>query len=224
MATHIPTADREVLQVEDARIPYRLVDRKDPTMETVTQQGATTAPDTRTTWAIDPAHSTIGFAIKHMMFTTVHGRFDGVRGTIRLDDDHPHNAAVEVEIDTASVDTGDAQRDEHLRSADFFDVATYPTIAFRSTRVDPASPLSRDRWRVIGDLTIHGVTRSVELTAEQTGRGTNPYGAAVPGFEATGKIGRKDFGMEFNIPLAEGGFLVGDEVKIAIDIEAVRQG
>jgi polyisoprenoid-binding protein YceI len=193
-------------------------------METQTRQDVAPAIDTRTTWTIDPAHSTIGFAVKHMMFTTVHGRFGGVKGTIRVDDSRPHDAAVEVEIDTATVTTGDAKRDEHLRSADFFDVAAYPTIAFRSTRVEPISPLSRDRWRVVGDLTIHGVTRSVELAAEQTGRGTNPWGAEVAGFEATAKISRKDFGMEFNVPLAEGGFLVGDEVKIAIDVEAVRQG
>jgi polyisoprenoid-binding protein YceI len=192
-------------------------------METQTLQSVATAIDTRTTWTIDPAHSTIGFSVKHMMFTTIHGRFGGVRGTIRVDDDHPRNASVEVEIDTATVNSGDAVRDAHLRSADFFDVATYPTIAFRSTRVEPVSPLSRDRWNVVGDLTIHGVTRSVELTAEQTGRGTNPMGAVVAGFEATGKISRKDFGMEFNVPLAEGGFLVGDEVKISIDVQALRE-
>jgi polyisoprenoid-binding protein YceI len=194
-------------------------------METQTQHGAATL-DARTTWAIDPAHSTIGFAVKHMAFTTVRGRFRGVKGTLRLDDDHPHNAAVEVELDTATVDTGDANRDAHLRSADFFDVAAYPTIAFRSTRsirVEPASPLSRGRWKVFGDLTIHGVTRPVELTAEETGRGTTPYGAAVAGFEATGKISRKAFGMTFNVPLAEGGFLVGDEVKLALDVQAARQ-
>jgi polyisoprenoid-binding protein YceI len=192
-------------------------------METQTQQSMATPSDTRTIWTIDPAHSRIGFSVKHMMFTTVHGRFGGVNGTIRLDDDHPHDASVEVEIDTATIDTGDANRDEHLRSADFFDVATYPTIVFRATLVEPVSPLSRDRWRVVGDLTIHGVTRSVELAAEETGRGTNPFGADIAGFEATAKISRKDFGMEFNVPLEGGGFLVGDEVKIAIDVEALRQ-
>lgn len=191
-------------------------------METQTQQGVA-ASDRRTTWTIDPAHSTIAFSVKHMMFTTVHGRFGGVRDTIRVDDDRPHDASVEVEIDTAPVDTGDTKRDEHLRAADFFDVAAYPTIAFRSTRVEPVSPLSRDRWRVVGDLTIHGVARSVELAVEQIGRGTNPWGAEVAGFEATAKISRKDFGMEFNVPLDGGGVLVGDEVKIAVDLQAVRE-
>ena len=195
-------------------------------METPTQYAAVPAPDARTTWAIDPAHSTIGFAVKHMAFATVHGRFGGVTGTLRLDDDHPHHSALAVEIDTATVDTGDANRDAHLRSPDFFDVARFPTIAFRSSRsarVEPAGPLGRGRWRVFGDLTIRGVTRPAELTAEETGRGTTPSGAVVAGFEATGKISRKDFGMTFNVPLAEGGFLVGDEVKLAIDVEALRQ-
>jgi polyisoprenoid-binding protein YceI len=195
---------------------------KDIAMETQTQQGTPMAIDSRTTWTIDPAHSTIGFSVKHMMFTTVHGRFGGVGGTIRVDDDRPHDATVDIEIDTATIDTGDAKRDEHLRSADFFDAGTYPTIAFRSTRVEPISPLSPDRWRVVGDLTIHGVTRAIELVAEQTGRGTSPMGTVVTGFEAMAKISRKDFGMEFNVPLDGGGFLVGDEVKISVDVQTVR--
>jgi polyisoprenoid-binding protein YceI len=193
-------------------------------METHTRQDVATAGDTRTSWTIDPAHSTIGFAVKHMMVTTIHGRFGGVKGTIRVDDTHSHDASVEDEIDAATVDTGDAKRDEHLRPPDFFDVANYPTIAFRSARVEPASPLGRGRWRVVGDPTIHGVTRSVELAAEQTGRGTNPWGVEVAGFAATARISRKGFGTEFNVPLAEGGFLVGDEVKVAVDPEAARQG
>jgi polyisoprenoid-binding protein YceI len=192
-------------------------------MEAQTQRETQGSVDTRIAWAIDSAHSTIGFSVKHMMFTTVHGRFRGVTGEILLDIRRPHGAEVAVDIETATIDTGDPKRDEHLRSADFFDVATYPSIAFRSTSVEPLSPVSSDRWRVIGDLTIHGVTHVVELTAEQTGRGTNPWGAEVIGFEATGKISRKDYGMTFNVPLAEGGFLVGDEVKIAIDVQAARQ-
>jgi polyisoprenoid-binding protein YceI len=150
-------------------------------MPTQYQPGKARVNHTGTTWTIDPAHSTIGFAIKHMMITTVHGRFGGVRGTIRLDDDHPHNAAVEV-------DTGNARRDDELRAADFFDVATYPTIAFRSTRVEPASPLGRDHCTVAGDLTIRDVTRSVEPTAE-----------------ATGKICCKHFGMTANLPSPRAG-------------------
>jgi polyisoprenoid-binding protein YceI len=193
-------------------------------METQTRQGAATAPDTRTAWTIDPVHSTVGFSVRHMMITTVRGRFRGVGGTIRVDDSHPRDASVEVEVDAATIDTADAKRDEHLRSADFLDVATFPTIAFRSTLVEPLSPLGRDRWRVVGDLTIRGLTRSVELEAHRTGHATNPWGAEVVGYEATTTINRKDFGLTWNVSLETGGWLVGDEVKITIDLEAVRQG
>jgi polyisoprenoid-binding protein YceI len=192
-------------------------------MDTKNQTSQASVNDTSTTWTIDPVHSMFGFTVKHMMITTVHGRFGGVRGTLRLDDDHPHAAAVEIEIDTATIDTGDVRRDAHLRSADFFDVATHPTIAFRSTRVESSSGFGRDRWTVTGDLTIHGVTRPVELTVEETGRGTSPQGATVAGFEATGKISRKDFGMTTNVPVGEGGWLISDEVKLAIDVQAIRQ-
>jgi polyisoprenoid-binding protein YceI len=193
-------------------------------METQILDPLPTTLNRRTTWTIDPAHTNIGFAVKHVLIATVHGRFGGVRGTIRRDDDHPHNAEVEVEIDTATVDTGNSTRDNHLRSADFFDVARFPTITFRGTRVEPAGPFGRGRWNVVGDLTIRGVTRSIQLTAEETGRGVDQAGTDVVGFEASTKINRKDFGMTFNVPLAEGGFVVGDEVKISIDVEARRQG
>jgi polyisoprenoid-binding protein YceI len=190
-------------------------------METQVLEQTPATLDTRTAWAIDPAHTTIGFAVKHVLIATVRGRFGGVSGTIRLDDDHPLTAAVEVEIETATIDTGNATRDNHLRSADFFDVANYPSITFRSTRVEP---FGNGRWNVTGDLTIRDVTRSIQFTAEEIGRGVDPSGTAVAGFEAMTKINRKDFGMTFNVPLAEGGFVVGDEVKISIDVEARRQG
>jgi polyisoprenoid-binding protein YceI len=190
-------------------------------METQTLQRAETGADTGTLWRIDPSHSTISFTIKHMVVATVHGRFGGFRGTIRFDDDRPQDALVEVQIDAGTVDTGEKKRDDHLRSADFFDVAAYPTIAFRSTRVEPVRPFRRNRWRVVGDLTIHGVTRSVELAAEQTG-GPNPWDAEVTSFVATTKISRKDFGMEFNLPLDGGGLVIGDEVTIAIDVQALK--
>ena len=132
-------------------------------------------PSPERLWEIDPSHSTIGFSIKHMMFATVHGRFGGFRGTIRFDRDRPDDAEVEVEIDAATIDTGITKRDDHLRSADFFDVATYPTITFRSTRVEPVQPVRRDRWLVVGDLTMSGVTRSVELAVEQTGEPSNHF-------------------------------------------------
>ncbi len=191
-------------------------------MATPTLQRAETAADTGTGWSIDPDHSTIGFSVKHVFVATVHGRFRGFRGTIRFDDNHPYDAAVEVEIDAASIDTGITKRDEHLRSADFFDVATYPTIAFRGTRVEPASPLRRDRWRVTGDLTIHGVTRPVELVVEQTGSGPDLWDVEVASFAATATISRKDFGIGLNLPLEKGEFVIGDDVTVAIAVRAQK--
>jgi polyisoprenoid-binding protein YceI len=189
-------------------------------METQTLRRAETAADTGTTWTIDPVHSTIGFAIRHMVVATVHGRFGGFRGTIRFDE-RPHDASVEVQIDAASIDTGISKRDEHLRSADFFDVATYPTITFRGTRIEPVSPFRRDRWRVVGDLTMHGVTRSVELAVEQTG-GPDLWDVEVASFAAKAQISRKDFGIGLNLPLESGEFVIGDDVKIVIDVQLVE--
>jgi polyisoprenoid-binding protein YceI len=171
-------------------------------------------------WRIDPIHSTIGFSVRHMMVATVRGHFGGFSGTIRYDSDRPMEAGVEVEIDATTVDTGIRMRDEHLRSADFFDVATYPTISFRSTSVEPASVGKRKRSLVAGELTMHGVTRAVELTVEQTGA----QSADVIEFEATTKIHRRDFGMEFNLAIEDGGLVVGDEFecKLASIVQANR--
>jgi polyisoprenoid-binding protein YceI len=191
-------------------------------METQNFQRAQTAADTGTLWTIDPFHSTIGFTVKHMVVATVQGRFGDFRGTIQFPDDRLRDASVEVEIDAGSIDTGNTKRDAHLRSADFFDVAAYPTIVFRSTRVEPASPLHFDRWLVVGDLTIHGVTRSAELAAERTGGGPNSSGADVISFAATTKINRRDFGIGLNLPLEKGEFVIGDEVTVAIDVQALR--
>jgi len=188
-------------------------------MQSQTLHRAETTAVAGTMWRIDPIHSTIGFSVKHMMLATVHGRFGGFSGTIRFDDDRPEE--VEVQIDAATIDTGIKKRDEHLRSADFLDVAAYPTIEFRSTRVESVSPFGRHHWVVVGNLTISGVTRSVELAVEQTGEPNRQY-AEVIEFAATAKINRKDFGMTFNLPLEGGGFVVGDEVKIAISVQASR--
>ena len=190
-------------------------------METQTLQRAETAADTGALWTLDPVQGTIGFAINHMAFDTVRGRFGRFWGTIRFDGGSPHDAFVEAEIDAASIDTGNTFRDEHLRSADFFDVAAYPTIAFRSTRVEPVNPLNRDRWVVVGDLTMGGVTRSVELAVEQTG-GTNPWEAEIISFAATATISRKDFGIGDGLVLSRGDLVIGDEVKIAIDVRALK--
>jgi len=188
--------------------------------ETTTNTQTQAMTSTRTTWAIDPAHSTVGFGVKHMMFTTVRGRFGDIRGTITLDEQRLENSSVEVEIEVASIDTRDEKRDAHLRSPDFFDAEQFPTMTFRSTRVEPRRG---DEARVTGDLTIHGVTREVTLDTTMTGRGTNPWGVDVIGFEASTRISRKDFGLEWNVALESGGFLVGDEIKIELDIEAAKQ-
>ena len=173
-----------------------------------------------TTWELDPSHTLVEFAAKHMMFTTVKGRFTGVRGTIVDAADDPTRSSVEAEIEAASLTTGDAQRDAHLRSPDFLDVETYPTITFRSTRVEPVSDR---RFRVIGDLTIRGTTREVALDTEVHGHARNPYGRTVAGFSAQTEINRKDFGLTWNVALEAGGWLVGDTIKILLEVQAVQQ-
>ena len=189
-------------------------------METLTHQTSTIAMATRSTWAIDPAHSNAQFAVRHLMVSTLKVRFGSVRGTITLDEQNLASARVEVKIDAATIDTREEQRDAHLRSADFLDVERFPTITFHSTRVEPGRGGAS---RIVGDLTIRGVTRQVVVEAEQTGRGASPWGTEVIGFEATTKINRKDFGLTWNVAIETGGVVVGDEIKITIDVEATRQ-
>jgi polyisoprenoid-binding protein YceI len=189
--------------------------------QTVQQTISTAVPaGPRTTWAIDPVHSQVEFAVKHMMIATVRGNFTGITGTLVLDDDDLAHSSVAVEIDAATVNTRDEKRDGHLRSADFLDAERFPTLSFKSARVEPKDD---DELRITGDLTIRGVTRPVVLEARYLGRGTNPWGVEVIGYEATTKIRRKDFGLEWNVALESGGFLVGDEVKVTLDIEAAKQ-
>jgi polyisoprenoid-binding protein YceI len=175
------------------------------------------ATGTQTVYAIDPAHTLVEFSVKHMMFSTVKGRFADFSGTIAVDEQNPTNSTVDVTIDAASVDTRQEQRDAHLRSADFFDTETYPTITFRSTRVEP---IREDELKVYGDLTIRGVTREVALAATYNGRGVTPWGSQVVGYSATTQINRKDFGLTYNAALETGGVMVGDTIKIALEIEA----
>ena len=183
---------------------------------------AAAAPQTGTsTWAIDPGHTLVEFSGRHMMVTTVKGRFKDVRGTLVIDEADPARSSVEVEIGAASLDTGNEQRDNHLKSPDFLEVERYPTITFKSTRVEPGD--GANRFRVIGDLTIRGVTREVVLDATFNGRGTNPWGQEVAGYSAETEINRKDYGVEWNAALEGGGFLVGETVKIALEIEAAKQ-
>lgn len=171
------------------------------------------------TWAIDPSHSTVQFVVRHMMVAKVRGRFASFDGTVTIGEE-PSVSSVTASIDAASIDTGDSKRDEHLRSADFLDVEQYPTLAFASRAV-------RDNgdgtYTVEGDLTIHGSTRPVELALEYLGVSPDPWGGTRAGFEARTEISRKDFGLEWNVALEAGGFLVGDKVQIELGIETVAQ-
>jgi polyisoprenoid-binding protein YceI len=170
-----------------------------------------------TAWTIDTAHSVLEFAVKHMMFTTAKGRFQEFGGTIEFDQWNVENASVEVVIQAASIDTGTADRDGHLRSADFFDVENVPAATFRSTRVEPKGG---DDFHITGDLTIKDITREVELAATFQGAGVNPMGVQVAGFEARGTFSRKDFGLTWNQALESGGVLVSDEVQLNLEIQA----
>jgi polyisoprenoid-binding protein YceI len=170
-------------------------------------------------WQIDPAHSLLEFSVRHMMVSTVKGRFTQLRGTITDVADDPTLSSVEVSVDAASITTGDVNRDGHLRSADFLDVEQYPTITFTSTSLQG----SRDEFTLTGDLTLHGVTRQVSLDVTLNGVGTNPYGKTVAGFSAETKISRKEWGLNWNVGLEAGGVLVSDQLKVSIEIQAVRQ-
>lgn len=174
-----------------------------------------------TTWNLDATHSTVDFSVKHMMFTTVRGRFAQVEGTVAFDADAPEQSSVEVTIPTASIDTGVADRDGHLRSGDFFDVGNHPAMTFRSRRVEGGPIREGDTFRVVGDLTIRGVTREVVLNARFEGAGTDPWGNTRSGFSATTTVDRRDFGLTWNQALETGGVLVGHEVKIELHVQAV---
>jgi polyisoprenoid-binding protein YceI len=179
------------------------------------------ATATRTTWTIDMAHSHVGFGVKHLMIATVRGRFTRVEGAVTVDESDPTTAKIDITIPTASVTTGDEKRDAHLRSADFFDVERSPTITFRSKGVKAES---KETFRVVGDLTIRDVTREVVLEVEMLGRAKDPWGQEHAAFEATTKIKRGDYGLTWNAALETGGVLVGDEVKISIEAQLLREG
>jgi polyisoprenoid-binding protein YceI len=171
-------------------------------------------------WKIDPAHSVAEFKVKHMMISNVKGRFTGVSGTLYLDENNPSTSRVEASIDANSIATGDAQRDGHLKSADFFDVEHYPTLTFRSTRVVPSGD---GESKAIGELTIHGVTREVAFAVEgPTSPAKDPWGNTRVGLSATAKINRKDFGLAWNAALETGGILVGDEVTITLEAQFIK--
>lgn len=171
-------------------------------------------------WEIDPAHSLLEFSVKHMMVTTVKGRFTAFSGAVNADEQNPADSSVQVTIDIASIYTGDENRDNHLRSPEFFDVATYPTATFTSTKVEP---LGDNKYRVLGNLTIHGMTREVPLEVEYEGTGINPWGKRIASFSAKTSFNRKDFGLNWNVALETGGVLVSDKVNLAIEAQVVEQ-
>ena len=176
----------------------------------------------RTTYTIDASHSSVEFAVKHMMITTVKGRVAALRGTIALDEANPAASSVDVEFDAESIDTRSEQRDGHLRSADFLNVAEFPTMRFVSRRLENVGPIEGSSFRLTGDLTIRGTTREVTLDAVYQGRGLDPWGGERVSFAAETTIDRRDFGLVWNQALESGGVLVSTDVKVAIDIQAVR--
>lgn len=178
-----------------------------------------TQPVATSTWRIDPKHSTAEFAVRHMMVAKVKGHISGIDGVIRLDEGDMARSSAEATLDVATIDTRDSQRDAHLRSPDFFDVEHFPTISFRSTRIE----LSGDGGRIIGDLTIRGVTREVGLDATLEGRMRDPWGSERVGFSAQTVIDRRDFGLTWNQALEAGAVLVGNDVRISLELEAVRE-
>ncbi|MGH9155438.1 MAG: YceI family protein [Acidimicrobiales bacterium] len=170
------------------------------------------------TWDIDPTHSMVEFSVRHLMVSKVKGRFGRFSGTI-TSGTKPLDAGVEATIDIDSIDTNDPQRDAHLRSPDFLDAERYPTAVFASRRIRQAGA----DYVVDGDLTLHGVTRPVELRLEFNGVGGDPYGGTRAGFSATIEISRREFGVDISIPLANGGVVVGDKITINLEIEAVAR-
>ncbi|HEX9017104.1 MAG TPA: YceI family protein [Chloroflexota bacterium] len=175
---------------------------------------------TRKSWALDTVHSSVEFAVKHMMVATVRGRFANFDVKVDFDPEKPADSSVEARIEAASVETNAGDRDGHLRSADFFDAEKYPFITFKSRRVERQG---NGNYAIVGDLTIKGVTREVVLDTEFAGTGKSPWGATVAAFSAETKIDRKDFGLTWNAALETGGMLVGDQVKIHIELELVAQ-
>ncbi len=175
---------------------------------------------TTQTWQIDSAHSGIHFSVRHLVIAKVRGQFGRWTGTLALPDGDFSRATVDVTIDATSIDTGVADRDAHLRSADFFDVEKFPELTFRGRRIESKSG---DRFALVGDLTIRGTTREVVLDVESAGQTKDPWGNVRAGFAGRTSIDRKEFGLTWNQALEAGGVMVGDKVEIEIEVEAVRQ-
>jgi polyisoprenoid-binding protein YceI len=171
-------------------------------------------------WDFDLSHSSINFHVRHLMVSKVHGRFTSWTGKLELHEQDLTRSQLEVTIDAASIDTREDKRDAHLRSADFLDAEKYPQLTFKSTQITRTGD---EEYRVLGDLTIHGVTRPVTLEVEGGGRVTDPWGGTRTGFSAKTSISRKEFGLTWNVALEAGGFMVGDKLEINLEIEAVQK-
>lgn len=171
-------------------------------------------------WKVDPAHSSVEFSVKHMMITRVKGSFKNFEATLEADPSDLTTADIEFKIDLSSVDSGSADRDTHLKSSDFFDVDQYSHMTFKSTDITKKND---DEYNVTGDLSLHGHTKPVTLTATFEGEGKDPWGNHVAGFSAEGKINRTEFGLTYNAALETGGVLVGEDVKVSLQIEASKE-
>lgn len=171
-------------------------------------------------WQIDPAHSHVEFSVRHMMISNVRGRFERFTGAVEFDEADPLRSSVEVQIDAGSINTREPQRDTHLKSADFLDVEHFPHIHFKSKRVEN---IDDRHGRIVSDLTIRDVTREVVLDVEYAGQAKSPWGSISAGFSAATRLNRKDWGLQWNQLLETGGVLVGDEMKIDIEVELVKQ-
>ncbi|MGA7106426.1 MAG: YceI family protein [Terracidiphilus sp.] len=182
---------------------------------------ATTATNSVvTTWNVDPAHSAAEFKVKHMMISNVKGKFSGINGVLKLDEADPTRSTVEATVPVSTLNTGDEQRDGHLKGAEFFEVEKFPTFSFKSTEVGRTAP---GEHAVVGELTLHGVTRTVSFAVEGPSEpGKDPWGNTKIGLSATARINRKDFGLSWNAALESGGVLVGEDVTISLDIQFVK--
>ena len=173
-----------------------------------------------TKWALDSAHSEVGFKVKHLMISTVSGRFQKIEGTVETDGDDFTTAKVNFSGEVSSIHTGNEQRDGHLQSPDFFDAAKYPTIKFTSTKVEK---VSGSEYKLTGDLTIRDKTNSIQLDVEAGGVAKDPYGNTKAGFTISGKLNRKNWDLNFNVPLEGGGVVVGEEVKLNAEVQFAKQ-
>jgi polyisoprenoid-binding protein YceI len=187
----------------------------------MTSTNASTRTDLTGDYEIDPAHTRLGFVARHAMVSKVRGSIPGATGRLHLDGQDPTRSSAEISVPMENITTDQPQRDEHLRSADFFDVKGHPDMTFRSTKIEVRG---EDKFRLTGDLTIRGTTREVVLDAEFTGAETDAFGKFRVGFEATGEVSRKEWGVTWNAVLETGGVMVGDKIKLEIDVEATKVG